>query len=338
MTHEFKKIIETSYQYFKQNKAAVLATVVHLEGSSYRKPGVRMLISEKGEMTGAVSGGCVEKEIYFQAATVFRTGKAKMMTYDGRYRLGCEGILYILIEPFFTDEAQFKKILSAINNRVIIKIYVTYTLDTETYSNELGSIFTLKDRNSISEASINGQSPILKMFIQELSPLFQLFIIGSEHDAVQLALIGSYMGWKVTLIASPKDPRNKSHFPGVESVKHLNPIDTKILEIDDNSAIVLMNHNYATDLNFLYNLAETTPLYIGLLGSVKRREKLINELIEVHSEKADRIIDKLYGPAGLDISAITPQEIANAIISEIIAVARNKAVNSLRNQSEKISF
>ena len=71
---------------------------------------------------------------------------------------------------------------------------------------------------------------------------------------------------------------------------------------------------------------------------VKRREKLINELIEVHSEKADRIIDKLYGPAGLDISAITPQEIANAIISEIIAVGRNKAVNSLRNQSEKISF
>ncbi len=79
---------------------AVLASVVALEGSSYRRPGVRMLLLEDGHMTGAVSGGCVEKEIFRQSESVFRTGIPKMMTYDGRYRLGCEGILYILLEPF----------------------------------------------------------------------------------------------------------------------------------------------------------------------------------------------------------------------------------------------
>lgn len=100
MTHELKKI----FQVFTSSSAAsdtfVLATVVALEGSSYRRPGVRMLISKNGRTLGAVSGGCVEKEIIRQSVSVFEDGIPKMMTYDGRYRLGCEGILYILIEPF----------------------------------------------------------------------------------------------------------------------------------------------------------------------------------------------------------------------------------------------
>ena len=104
MTHEFKQIVQ-KYQTEKQHGVkCVLATVVFLEGSSYRRPGVRMLITENKEMTGAVSGGCVEKEVLKQAASVFLTGMPKVMTYDGRYRLGCEGILYILLEPFNPSE------------------------------------------------------------------------------------------------------------------------------------------------------------------------------------------------------------------------------------------
>jgi len=100
MTHEFKDII-TSYQKAKVlGIRAVLATVVDIDGSSYRRPGVGMLILENGQMTGAVSGGCVEKEVLLQSQSVFDTGKPKLMTYNGRYRLGCEGTLYILIEVF----------------------------------------------------------------------------------------------------------------------------------------------------------------------------------------------------------------------------------------------
>ena len=97
MTHELKKIVK-AYQQAKENGiTTVLASVVALEGSSYRRPGVRMLILSDGRMIGAVSGGCVEKEIQRQAQTVFSSGNPIMMTYDGRYRLGCEGILFILI-------------------------------------------------------------------------------------------------------------------------------------------------------------------------------------------------------------------------------------------------
>ena len=104
MTHEFKQIIKAYFDAKSKGLKSVLATVVALDGSSYRKPGVRMLILENDTMIGAVSGGCVEKDILRQAQSVFQSGQAKMMTYDGRFRLGCEGVLYILIEPFEPNE------------------------------------------------------------------------------------------------------------------------------------------------------------------------------------------------------------------------------------------
>ena len=73
---------------------------MHLEGSSYRRPGVRMLINNNGESFGNVSGGCVEKEIIRQSQSVFKSEIPKIIKYDGRFRLGCEGIITILIEPF----------------------------------------------------------------------------------------------------------------------------------------------------------------------------------------------------------------------------------------------
>ena len=87
MTHEFRDLIETAFYWQQQGIASVLATVVALEGSSYRRPGVRMLINDRGEMRGSVSGGCVEKEVLHQAKSVFTDAIPKMMTYDGRLRL-----------------------------------------------------------------------------------------------------------------------------------------------------------------------------------------------------------------------------------------------------------
>ena len=100
MIHELKEIINQALINQEKGLKNVLASVVFLDGSSYRKPGVRMLISEDLNSVGAVSGGCVEKEIIHRSKAVFENNTAKIITYDGRFRLGCEGILYILLEPF----------------------------------------------------------------------------------------------------------------------------------------------------------------------------------------------------------------------------------------------
>ncbi|MEM7038395.1 MAG: XdhC family protein, partial [Bacteroidota bacterium] len=107
MIHELKQIVEYGYIAGLEGKRCVLATVVALDASSYRKPGVRMLIREDGDMVGAVSGGCVEKDVVQNARQVFSTGESLVMTYDGRYRLGCEGTLFILLEPFSVDADTF---------------------------------------------------------------------------------------------------------------------------------------------------------------------------------------------------------------------------------------
>ena len=122
MIHELKELILQAR--INQNKGLknVLVTVVDLEGSSYRKPGVRMLISEDNKMTGAVSGGCVEKEILHRSNSVFQKKEPKIITYDGRYKLGCEGVLYILIEPFFISEEFYAAFINALLKRNPIKI------------------------------------------------------------------------------------------------------------------------------------------------------------------------------------------------------------------------
>ncbi|WP_297764166.1 XdhC family protein [uncultured Muriicola sp.] len=152
MTHELKKIFQVYESTAKAPLKAVLATVVALEGSSYRKPGVRMLILENGSMVGAVSGGCVEKEIVRQAESVFKSGEAKVMTYDGRYRLGCEGILYILLESFEPKPAAIKRFKENVKNRNAFKIESSYEKKDMVHRNFGSCLIFGEDRFSIHEA------------------------------------------------------------------------------------------------------------------------------------------------------------------------------------------
>lgn len=334
MTHEFKRIIETAHHYYLNKINCVLASVVALDGSSYRKPGVRMLIAEDGTMTGAVSGGCVEKEVIFQAASVFKTQQSKMMTYDGRYRLGCEGILYILLEPLTITTDLHDTIQQQLKARspLYIKSYYRKTIEEAPLGLQTHISLDKKNWLSLSSSSANHNNPKeLAEFEQTLAPLFQVFIFGAEHDSVQLCLLCSFMGWEVIVNAPPNDPRELKDFPGASQLLHLNPEEIKPLKIDANAAVILMNHNYAKDFNFLIHLMDHAPCYIGILGSRKRRIKLLNELIEIKPEVSYEWVDRIHGPAGLDIAAITPQEIANAIISEILMVTRKhkKAAQSL---------
>ena len=147
MTHELESIL-LSYQSKKQKGIrCVLASVVDLDGSSYRKPGVRMLIDENQKTIGAVSGGCVEKDIVFQSLKVFESGKSLMMSYDGRYRLGCEGNLFILIEPIDLTDDLINLILNQIENRNPLKLKTYYRRELSSYEN-LGTEILFKN-NSI---------------------------------------------------------------------------------------------------------------------------------------------------------------------------------------------
>ena len=180
---------------------SVLASVVALDGSSYRRPGVRMLILENNKMIGAVSGGCVEKKILFQSQSVFKTGQSKVMTYNGRYRLCCEGILYILIEPFNPNVKFVNAFTNSLDNRETFEL-ISYYDKREGVSFDFGSYLKIDNEMfPVDGEHIDNKVNSLSLFEQELPPCFKLLIIGAENDAVQLCKYASLTGWEVTVIA-----------------------------------------------------------------------------------------------------------------------------------------
>ena len=197
MIHEFIEIIQSYKTATKNSLRSVIATVVDLNGSSYRKPGVRMIIHENGEMTGAVSGGCVENEILKQSYSVFKSGISKIITYDGRYQLGCEGVLYILIERFDPEPEMLRHFNDNLKNRNSVEIRSYFDKNVESNPN-FGSVIHIDMNKSYPFYKINDLNKTersnLNIFSQKLNPLFRLIIIGAEHDAVQFKQTSRFFG------------------------------------------------------------------------------------------------------------------------------------------------
>jgi xanthine/CO dehydrogenase XdhC/CoxF family maturation factor len=281
-----------------------------------------------------VSGGCVEKEILKQAYTVFDTGVSKMMTYDGRYRLGCEGTLYILIERFTPDERLLKAFAQIVEKRESFDIHSRFKNTTGT-DPRLGSVLLIGSASYM----FNGAECVpetiaeeIKIFKQRLKPCFRLMIVGAEHDAAQLSIMAASLGWEVNVVVSPSSPQVLTDFPGASALIKTTANDWSIEQIDANTAIVLMSHSYVKDLEFLFRLKNERPAYIGLLGPSNRRERMLNDLIEKYDRIDESFFDLVYGPAGLNIGAETPQEIALSICSEILSITRGQYPKSLKDK------
>ncbi|WP_435261593.1 XdhC family protein [Tenacibaculum sp. nBUS_03] len=336
MTHEFKEIIQQAFLNQQKGIQNILATVVALDGSSYRKPGVQMLLSSDGKIIGAVSGGCVEKEVQRRAQTVFKTKTPKVIAYDGRYRLGCEGILYILLEPINLTSKFLKAFSITVEKRVPFSINAHYKKEDD-IEGHFGSVIQFSNSffnfSNHFKPTVNNQSLV---FTQIMQPLFRLIIVGGEHDAVKLCKQAIVLGWEVEIITSVKDPKKLSDFPGAKSVIAQTPELVELKHVNQHTAIVIMNHNFTYDLRYLIKLQESNPSYIGILGAAKRREKLFNELFELSPNISDIFLDKIHTPAGLNIGAVTPEEIALSIVAEILSVIRKKEVFSLKKITGKI--
>ena len=315
---------------------SVLVSVVDLEGSSYRKPGVRMLILEDNTMVGAVSGGCVEKEILRQAQSVFREDIPKIMTYDGRFRLGCDGILYVLIEPFNPSDAAIKAFNECFQNRNAFKLISYYKKEPGslpclgTRANINGNLFNLSSQNN----TLSDQDKSLSVFDQTLRPQMQLLIFGSEHDAVQLCKLAALTGFSVTIYANITENKNQTDFPGSDHFVSLSFDQLNLETLDSQTAVVVMTHSLTQDLKCLLALQYAKPVYLGLLGATHKRELLLSKLIELSPDVEDGFLECIHGPAGLNIGAVTPQEIAISILSEILAKFRNKTPKFLKDKNQ----
>ena len=333
MTHELYQLLKAYLSYYEQGQKVVLVTLVSLNGSSYRKPGVRMMITQSGQMIGAVSGGCVEKEIKLQAQEVFQTHQPKMMTYDGRYRLGCEGILHLLIEPMTLNPTDTQVIIEYLENRGSLSTSTHYQPDIGLQP-ESGSLIQVGD--DVYPMCPQIQPEGKAVFVQNLPALFELFIFGAEHDSVALSELAAKLGWRVTIVAPADEQKSIEHFTG--AINLLTPLYDQVadLPITDETAVVLMTHSISKDVQYLCALSSKRPAYLGLLGPAQRREQLITQLLEFRPETDEAFIDLLRGPAGINIGALSAHEIAVSIIGEILAVTRSAELIALKDKTGAI--
>ncbi|MCB0707362.1 MAG: XdhC family protein [Saprospiraceae bacterium] len=322
----------------QNGKRQVLATVVDLDGSSYRKPGVRMLMDEDGNMTGAVSGGCVEKEVLRRAQRVFDSGEALVMTYDGRYRLGCEGVLYILLEPFKVSTDLQEQFFQNITLRRPFEVHCWYRKESDSVG-AFGSLIYFGNGSSFSFSTNRIEQDLrgLELFSQDFQPLFKLIILGGEHDSVKLCSMAHLLGWEVEILTSWREPRQLSDFPGATKVIPTSPDMMEFNAIDQETAVVLMSHNFSLDLKYLIKLKDSRPAYLGIIGSIARRDQLHAQLLELNPETSLAFIEQIHSPAGLNIGAVTPAEIALSILSEILSITRKKEFDSLQKQTIGVS-
>jgi xanthine dehydrogenase accessory factor len=369
---EIREIIKAYDTATKAGKRSALATLVHLNGSSYRRPGARMLVTEDGEMTGAISGGCLEGDALRKAMMVLSQQQSKLVTYDSNdeedavigMQLGCEGIIQVLFEPLNTADADnpvelLRRATTLRQNAVLATLFLLENkineqpgtcLLLESNGNISGRVTSLELRNIVVEnihyAMQQRESQFKKfvvgndsvtVFLEFLQPAISLVIIGAGNDAIPMARIADTLGWDVRVVDGRTSHAKPQRFESACQVLVSRP--EKVLEqitIDERTVFVMMTHNYNYDLAMLKTLLPLKIAYIGMLGPKRKLERMLGELRDEGINLDEENLSKIYGPAGLEIGAETPEEIALSIIAEIKAVLSNKTGKSLREKNDGI--
>lgn len=369
---ELREIIKAYDAAVHAGKKAALAAVVHLDGSSYRRPGARMLVTDEGELTGAISGGCLEGDALRKALLVLNQQQSKLVTYDTSdeddatigIQLGCAGVIQVLFEPIQLNKPDnpiqlLRKAVAIRQQSVLVTLFSLENkrneqpgtcLLMEANGNISGSIpypeieqFVMED---VQAAMASQQSSFkqyvgnefsITAFVEFLQPPVSLVVIGAGNDAIPMMQIADTIGWDVRVVDGRNTHAKPERFASACQVLVSKP--EKVLEqipIDDQTVFVMMTHNYNYDLAMLKALLHKDVPYIGMLGPKKKLDRMLDELRDDGMTITDEMLAKVFGPTGLEIGAETAEEIALSIIAEIKAVLCNKPGGMLRYKEDVI--
>jgi xanthine dehydrogenase accessory factor len=365
---ELNDIINAFDTAAKAGKQTALATVVLVEGSSYRRAGARMLVTEDGQLTGAISGGCLEGDALRKARLAMTQNKPMLVTYDTTddddakfgVGLGCNGIIHILIEPIFPENENspinlFKRFLSKREPVVLITLFLLnnrqasqpgtcllMTADEYTQGSipddEIKDVLfadakdVLKNGNSVTKTYVYGNG--YTCFIELLQPAVSLIIFGAGNDAIPMVQLASVLGWHVTLVDGRANYAVPERFALAKKIIISKP-DQALSQIifDERTVVVLMTHNYNYDMAMLRRLLPLQLPYVASLGPKKRLQRMLDELQDEAMNITPEQLKSIYGPAGIDIGSENSDEIALSIIAEIQAVLNKRSVSSLRDKT-----
>ena len=379
-TKELQGIIHAREQARVQGRPAALVTVFKTAGSTYRRPGARMLVLPTSaenvadlagqDGLGSISGGCLEDDARERALETLATGQAVSVVYDTTAEadilfgsgVGCQGVVHVLVQPLPLDpsadplshladacrarHAGAMATVCASGDPAVVAPgqYLWLTEDGQTAGtladSALGTVLTadaravLKRGRSVLRAYPLPGGGQAEVFIDAVQPPRSLLICGAGQDAVPLARLGKELGWRVRVVDGRRAYATRTRFPDVDELTVCPPREFSArLDIEPGEAVVLMTHNYLHDKEFLRAALASPAAYIGILGPRRRTDRLLAEVPDRPGVSlGKRSLARIHGPAGLDIGAEAPEQIALAIVAEIEAVAAQRRGGVLKRR------
>jgi len=307
MSSDWYHLLDFIRSYSEQTLA--LATLTNCEGSSYRGVGARLLVHESGEYAGSLSGGCLEAGIAKVAVGVIANGLTRIEKINTQPHFGCPGVLTVQIERI-EPKGLLRSIEENVRNRKEFSITTCLT------GSFLGS----------------GEG-----FVERVKVRPRLILVGWTSDQEPLFNMAEVLKWECHRVV--KDETIAAAMNRVSSEELTVCSAENLVEKfvpDEFTAVIIMSHHLATDLSFLKQVVNCGYCYIGLLGSRRRREKLLHEVGEYGMLENSDWVDSFYTPVGLDLGADHPSSIALAILSEIQAVFSGCEAGFLRDKVGKI--
>ena len=380
--NEVRALIEAFDEACDSGVRCALATLVSVEGSSYRRPGARMLVREGGACTGSISAGCLEGDVAEHARGVIREGKAVLVEYDTASTgeemawglgLGCNGIVRVRVEPLAPGSAYvaaLRRSCTSVEDAAPTAVATVYQhtpspsarkpeqialggrlfvgddgeVVCENLGGELAHLIESDLRASAGEGSsgvrvYEREGGAVKVFFETLTPPVPLVVFGAGQDALPVVELARGLGWHVEVVDPQARPASRARFASSDRVTLARPEEVGAhVKITPRTLTLLMTHNYSHDLALLKFLLASPARYVGVMGPRKRTERMLTELAEgdaaIRLEEADR--SRLYAPAGLDIGANAPAEIALSIIAEMRAVLDGRRGGILRERRGSI--
>lgn len=360
-------LLATAARLRSENQPFALATVVKINGSTYRRPGARMLVEQDGTTHGIISGGCLEGEVAQQAVALLdEEGSPQVLPFDLTdddlilgFGTGCNGIVHVLIEPVpapgRTDPTQ---VLDACFHDRCLGVLAT-VIDAPDGSDLLARRLLLRDdgavRGDLPDAlhdalmapmpavRAEGRHQIqtvatdegnVEVLFEIMQPPVRLVIFGTGHDVYPVVRMAKELGWPVTIVGRKPPEELSERFPDADEhcfLMHPEAVNKQV-PLDARSAAVVMNHNYLRDKALVGALLTAPVPYVGALGPHERTERMLTELQAENPSLPDAAYDKVHGPVGLDIGTETPEEIALSIIAEIQAVHHGREGGMLRHR------
>ncbi len=332
---ERRKIVERA----KTGGAVALATLVRVEGSSYRRAGARLLVGGDGQYVGSVSGGCLEAEIVRKAPWLTRMGAVVQQystlfddTAEIPYGLGCGGTVDVLIEPAGTPE--YEALLEAMRASLLgAERHVTtflprpgMALAREVLDGNGAVIFR-------SEHALRSED--MPSFMEHLQAPPRLFLFGAGDDAQPMVSMAALLGWQVFVFDGRPQWARAERFPQADRVCATPHLDD--LRPTRKDAVILMTHSYEQDRAWLTQVLPCTPLYLGLLGSRHRSALLVSEAAGLLGWEMARACEGMFSPVGFDLGGDGPEAIALAAIAEIQACVQGKLGRSRRMTPESVT-